>query len=154
MSWVSTWMSTTGISLHLSGCHQKSQGAKNITTPPMAVVSSAVTTTMTYDGFHSYGASRSFGSAGYDSATTTDPKGHNKRSCWPCHCTIPTTSVQDAFSGLCHAFYSCKFLWTVEPPTDFLMLVSVTVSAFSFQVSNVAIMFNNRSSTIGVSTDD
>ena len=92
-----------------------------------------------HSGFNLHGASSSIGPAWCGSSATTNPEGHNKRCCWPHHSARAATSVPDAFSGLyqlCHGSSSGEvfFSFRVEPPTDFFIMVSVTVFAFCFQV--------------------
>ena len=54
-----------------------------------------------FNGSHLCGPS-SIGSALCGSATTVDPKGHHEKFCGSHHCTtVATTSVTDAFLGIC-----------------------------------------------------
>ena len=79
------------------------------------------------------------GSAWCDSAARVDSEGHNVGLCWPCDNAVATFSVPDSFSGigqLCQGSSTGKFLFQVEPPTNALyyMLLSVMVFAFGFQI--------------------
>ena len=100
-----------------------------------------------YHGFHLLGSISSFGSACCDSATTTDPKGHSKRHCWPHKCTTVATSVPYAFSVLCQGSSSGVFSFQGWAFHQFL---SVDAIQCLLSGCSVAIIFTSWDSTIGV----
>ena len=78
-----------------------------------------------YNGFY---CSRptSTESAWHGSTSAVDPKRHSEGFCWLHHfVTAATTSVPDAFSGicqLCHGSLQVSFIFRVQPPSDLYIL--------------------------------
>ena len=95
-------------------------------------------------------------SAWCGSAATVDSEGHNVGFCWPHHCdATTTTSVPDAFSGicqLCHGSSAGEFLFQNWPFHLFLMSYVGVCHGVCFlpSGSHVAAMFTNGGSTFGV----